>query len=681
MFTRIQELIKEKKYQEAKAALEPLSTGENAKDAAYAGYLLGYINTCRDNPDAKEYLARRYLRENIQGDYPHPYAYVAYSRLIEDKNVALNHLNKGLERFPTDVRIIAELLSKSPDKDAIVMLVKDREIDNPWILGHSISYLISTNQWEKTRYYISMIRNHQDNQTEELLHLDLVDAYSLLFDSSPDYKSAIEIFTRIIADDTDNVLAYSHYLGAIYAAIELGDIEKATTLFDRLPVNNSIRDFDDGPQPWDIEIVFDVVYKKIFDSLSKLFVQDSGRKAKVAALYALYLHYPSDMFDICRYRKTDAAALTRYLKIEFNKDVAAALYDMRCHYRQYNEAYEMLWSFLHEYENPEKNSVFFSSILGDADKELVGQIVERTIMHLSNDDFKTSDFVQCIFSELINHLDDLGWYDKIRMIAGYLPNAAIFESDCIFECAYAFGEVKDSRAVVLYEELVKQEPKNCSAINNLGVLYRDQGELYKALRCYEKACAISPKDSLYQNNLQDTKNAIQRQRETAIFEVAESISIDALEDIGYTTDLCKKVLQIADPDMRGIIQRDLLECAIAVIAHQDKLATIMCGSIVEALLMQRIVEHGFLKYDISAISKNKKASSYPVSEMGLNELLYVADRENILNKNSYHLGHYIRDYRNIVHPAKEIRMKENVSHENVTTMWAVLCRLIGDLFL
>lgn len=680
MFTRIQELIKEKKYQEAKAALEPLSAGENAKDAAYAGYLLGYLNTCRDNPDAKEYLARRYLRENIQGDYPHPYAYVAYSRLIEDKNVALNHLNKGLERFPTDVRIIAELLSKSPDKDAIVMLVKDREIDNPWILGRSISHLISTNQWGKIKYYISMIRNHQDNQTEELLHLDLVDAYSLLFDSSPDYKSAIEIFTRIIADDTDNVLAYSHYLGAIYAAIELDDIEKAIALFDRLPVNNSIRDFDDGPQPWDIEIVFEVVYKKIFDSLSKLFVQDSGRKSKVAALYALYLHYPSDMFDICRYRKTDAAALTRYLKIEFNKDVAAALYDMRCHYRQLNEAYDILWSFLREYENPEKNAVFFSSILENADKEQVGQIVECTIKHLSNDDFKTSDFIQFIFSELIDHLDDLGWYDKIRMIAEYLPNAAIFESDCIFECAYAFGEVKNSRATVLYEELLKREPKNCSAINNLGVLYRDQGELYKALQCYEQACAISPDDSLYQNNLQDTKNAIQRQREKAVFELAESISIDTLEDIGYTTDLCKKVLQIADSDMRGIIQRDLLECAIAVVAHQDKLATIMCGSIVEALLMQRIVERGFSKYDITAISKSKKASSYPVSEMGLNELLYVADKENILNKHSYHLGHYIRDYRNIVHPAKEIRMKENVSHENVTTMWAVLCRLIWDLF-
>ena len=680
MFTQIQELIKEKKYAEANTALGPLSMGENAKDAAYAGYLLGYINSCRDNPNAKEYLARRYLRENIQSDYPHPYAYVAYSRLIEDKNVGLNHLKKGLERFPEDVRIIAELLTKSPDKDAVIALIKDRSIANPWILGRSLSHLISTNQWGKTEYYVSMIRNNQDNQPEDMLHLDLVDAYSHLFSDIPKYDKALEIFERIISDDTDNTLAYSHYLGAIHAAIEIGDTAKATAFFDRLPVNNSIKDFDDGPQPWDIVIVFENVYKKIFDNMSRFFAQDSRRKAKAAALYALYLHYPSDMCDIFRYRKSDAAVLTRYLKIEFNKDVATALYDMRCHFGQLKEAYDILWSFLREYENPEKHSVFFSSILENADNEQVHQIVTQTIYHLDNDEFETSDFVHCIFSELIDRLNDLGWHDRIRMIAQYLSNSAILESDCIFECAYAFGAVENSRATVLYEELVKQEPDNSSAINNLGVRYQNQGELFKALECYEKACSISPQESLYQKNLQKTKDAILRQREMAVSEVAEAISTDALEDIGYTTDLCKKVLRIADPDMRGIIERDLLECAIAVVAKQDKLATIMCGSIVEALLMQRIIERGFSKYDITAISKSKKAASYPVSEMGLNELLYVADKEKILNKNSYHLGHYIRDYRNIVHPAKEIRMKETVCHENVTTMWSVLCRLIEDLF-
>ena len=110
------------------------------------------------------------------------------------------------------------------------------------------------------------------------------------------------------------------------------------------------------------------------------------------------------------------------------------------------------------------------------------------------------------------------------------------------------------------------------------------------------------------------------------------------------------------------------------------MATIMSGSIIEALLMLKLKEQGIQKYDISPIRKGKKAPNYPVDEMGLNELLYVADQKGILNKNSYHLGHYIRDYRNVVHPAKELRMSEEVSHENVLTMWSILKRLVSDLY-
>lgn len=132
--------------------------------------------------------------------------------------------------------------------------------------------------------------------------------------------------------------------------------------------------------------------------------------------------------------------------------------------------------------------------------------------------------------------------------------------------------------------------------------------------------------------------------------------------------------------MKSILARDLKECAIAVAAGQDKMATIMCGSIMEALLMQKIRERDIERYDISPISNSRRATNYPVVDMGLNELLFVADKESILNKNSYHLGHYIRDYRNIVHPAKEKRMSEDVNHDNVLTMWAVLKRLLDELY-
>ena len=131
--------------------------------------------------------------------------------------------------------------------------------------------------------------------------------------------------------------------------------------------------------------------------------------------------------------------------------------------------------------------------------------------------------------------------------------------------------------------------------------------------------------------------------------------------------------------MREILFRDLRECAISIIAAQDKMATIMCGSIIEAILMHKISERGLVQYDISEINRKSGANKTPISNMGLNELLFVADKEKLLDTNSYHLGHYIRNYRNVVHPAKEIRMKEDITHENVLTMWSVLLRIITEL--
>ena len=175
-------------------------------------------------------------------------------------------------------------------------------------------------------------------------------------------------------------------------------------------------------------------------------------------------------------------------------------------------------------------------------------------------------------------------------------------------------------------------------------------------------------DELYTKNFNRVKKQISQHIEDDVLKLKRAFSAGALEKIGYTVELYRAILLVQDCEIRNILWRDIKECAVAIIAGQDKLATIMCGSIMEALLIEKIIECGFMKYDISEISKKKNASNASVPEMGLNELLYVADKEQLLDKNTYHLGHYVRDYRNVVHPAKEKRMKEEISHENVLTM-------------
>ena len=139
----------------------------------------------------------------------------------------------------------------------------------------------------------------------------------------------------------------------------------------------------------------------------------------------------------------------------------------------------------------------------------------------------------------------------------------------------------------------------------------------------DEVVTLAPNEKIHQNNLTRIKNLIYEKTEEEVCAISDAISVESLENIGYTDEFCRKLFLIHDNEMRDILQRDLRECAIAVVAGQDKAATIMCGSIIEALLMLKIKERGISKYDVSAVSKGK--TNHPVSEMSLNELLYIAD--------------------------------------------------------
>lgn len=211
------------------------------------------------------------------------------------------------------------------------------------------------------------------------------------------------------------------------------------------------------------------------------------------------------------------------------------------------------------------------------------------------------------------------------------------------------------------------------------MLYENLDKLDKAFDCYEKAVLLNPND-INTNNLSRIKNLIYHETERKINMVIDNISVESLEKIGYTDKFRHILFSIKDDNMRDIIQRDVWECALAIVFGQNKAATILSGSIIESLLILKLKEKGIEKYDISEIKKGSTASNFPIEKMGLNELLYVADKNKTIDKNNYHLGHYIRDYRNIVHPAKELKMNENLNHETVITMWNILKRLVFDLY-
>lgn len=106
MFAEEIKLIKNKKYEVAVTKLQPLSSSNNEEIKARANYLLGYINTQWDYNKKNNKLAAHYLYNNLNSPYPQPFAYVLYADVVKDANIAINYLNKGIQRFPEEPRSI-----------------------------------------------------------------------------------------------------------------------------------------------------------------------------------------------------------------------------------------------------------------------------------------------------------------------------------------------------------------------------------------------------------------------------------------------------------------------------------------------------------------------------------------------------------------------------------------------
>ena len=53
----------------------------------------------------------------------------------------------------------------------------------------------------------------------------------------------------------------------------------------------------------------------------------------------------------------------------------------------------------------------------------------------------------------------------------------------------------------LYKETLKTNPNHVDAHNNLGIVFKELGELQKAVDCHQKAIQIQPEDAYAHYNL------------------------------------------------------------------------------------------------------------------------------------------------------------------------------------
>lgn len=682
MFDDIINTINNKNFNQAIELLTPLIHSDDQQTVAYAYYYLGFINTSFYYEGRNKENAKIYLYHNLNSNYPIPYAYVLYANEIEDKNIAVNYLRKGNKLYPKYAPIYSSLLKYEMNKEQIIDQINKEGLTDRKLISDVIEYLISKNSWENISYFIQIIKSNNEIDDIDNTYYQMVEAYSFLFKSSPDYDRAIKLFLIAIERDINNHLAYSHYLGLIYSLIKTKKTEEAIKYFDRIPLNNSICDLEDGPW-YPIYINFANIYKIIFDSINLSFKNDKPRIKAAKILYILYLYNPTEITYIFRYKKTDISVLESYLKTTFNKEIAFAAFNMRCHFRQYKEANALYFLIMLNWEDP-KSNIDYSVITENSTTEEFISIIDDIIFKLKSDylnDFAKSIFRNEVLDPIIKRLFAENNFLSITKITSFFSNTELINSSYLFECAYSYNKTQENktRSQQLYLLLLKKQPNNFAALNNLGVIFENQGELDKALEYFRKALEITPSDTICNNNTQRLIKKLYEKNKKDLNKLSKCLTIETLNKIGYTDELTSKLSLIQDGNLKSMLSRDLKECAIAIAINQNKSSTIMCGSIIEALLIYKIKNIGKEKYDISEINKSSRANNFNIDDMNLNELIFVAEKETILGKDNSHLSHVIRNYRNIIHPAKEIRSEMEITQEKALMMWTMLKEIINEI--
>jgi hypothetical protein len=130
---------------------------------------------------------------------------------------------------------------------------------------------------------------------------------------------------------------------------------------------------------------------------------------------------------------------------------------------------------------------------------------------------------------------------------------------------------------------------------------------------------------------------------------------------------------VSDDELRKICKRDYEEIQRVQIAGAHKATIVLCGSLTEALLLDS------LQSDEAKARASAKAISKPLTNWDLHDLLDVAIDVGLINAGASVLVKGIKDYRNLIHPGKEVRTKFHVGVEEAAIFRQFLELIIRDL--
>jgi hypothetical protein len=131
---------------------------------------------------------------------------------------------------------------------------------------------------------------------------------------------------------------------------------------------------------------------------------------------------------------------------------------------------------------------------------------------------------------------------------------------------------------------------------------------------------------------------------------------------------------ITDQKMKQILERRWSECYRCVEADAPLAATVMMGGLLEALLLARINKETNKEqiFGGSKAPKDKKTGKpWPLKEWTLRHYIDVAHELNWISHSVRDVGSILREYRNYVHPQKELSHGVIIRKNDAILFWEI----------
>lgn len=707
------------------------------------------LGICYGEQFGKRESAKKVFKELMNTDFKPSYIYSFNAKYTSGNIEKLKIVREGLRNYPDSKMLNNQLLFylEGDEKEQHYKELEKKGILNVQSIMEMISYYFERGEFSKSNNIFEDKKTDIENgefNLEDIRLIRILSAY--LSDEKIDLN---EISSLIITDD--NTIR-----GIILRLVEIDivskeNMTKAKELLGQ--VNYRSKYPEDSLELIDFSdcTFFRFTISKIlYDIINKLILklEDAEEQRKLRLIKSLYY--------LCwkenNVKKTELRLIEKDLKEELKSTEKSELYEFLLEiYERLNDNKKYFITFIKAIEscrNEEKYTIEFSDFK-ELELDYVADYICNNIKIYSFNQKRYQKLIEAIIEELFKR-------KKYNVIIRITESIDFKQLDYLrfgFELAYSYKKLKkDKEAKKIYEEYMYKYPNSDATINNLGVIYENEGNLEKALELYEKAENICH-DKIYTNNIERCNNLIEERKKEeekflealvlfekeniwvinelklfyldgdennnvicsykrlpsllkcndskaqellnmfldknyifknknhnyntnsnvyrinmAIYERIKQLekenilvsnfidnlnnfTIENLKNLDYI-ETQQKLSGINNQKVKDIFIRDYNELVYNYLSNQSKTVVLMSGTIIELLLLYILELNSISKYNVGSKSKNKK-----IEEMDISEMLEVCTSEKLIHNAPKKFIDGMKNFRNFVHPGKEIREK------------------------